>query len=496
MRVATGLHLAGIGSWLPGETTTADAVAHGWYEDADRTASGMLAVRVAGDLPAPEMAVRAARTALRRAGRTGLAPDDYGALLHCATYHQGPDGWSAPHYVLHRTLDRPIGAAQVGPGCLAMLTALEMAAHRLTTDDGQDAVLLTAADNFSAPLVDRWNSSKLFLLADGGAAVVLSRRNGFARLLSVGSVSAPSMEELHRGGEELFPPGVTVGRSLDFEERSDHWRRQWAEGAAPPKVHLGDVVAEAVDRFGGLDVVVNNAGTIHSAPLDSLGEAEFDEAMRTMFWAPLWVFQEARPHLRGGVLVNITSVGGKISPPHLLPYACAKFAQVGLSEGLDAALTRDGTRVLTVVPGLMRTGSPRRAHYAGRPALEYAWFSLLAGAPLVSMNAARAARRIVDAVQDGRHHLTLTPMARAATAVHGVAPGLTQAVLRTMNRVLPGPGDEGPTTGLEAAPRADRWGMRLLTRLNDRAGRDLNQFPGQQHGGVPRPRGARRRTRR
>lgn len=312
-----------------------------------------------------------------------------------------------------------------------------------------------------------------------GLGLLLARELG-ARGCRV-AVCARDGDELRRAATDLRTLGVeTHPITCDLRDRDQ----------------VRDMVAEAVDRFGGLDVVVNNAGTIHSAPLDSLGEAEFDEAMRIMFWAPLWVFQEARPHLRGGVLVNITSVGGKISPPHLLPYACAKFAQVGLSEGLDAALTRDGTRVLTVVPGLMRTGSPRRAHYAGRPALEYAWFSLLAGAPLVSMNAARAARRIVDAVQDGRHHLTLTPMARAATAVHGVAPGLTQAVLRTMNRVLPGPGDEGPTTGLEAAPRADRWGMRLLTRLNDRAGRDLNQFPGQQHGGVPRPRGARRRTRR
>ncbi|MFJ9430409.1 ketoacyl-ACP synthase III family protein [Streptomyces sp. NPDC101490] len=248
MRVTGEVHLAGLGSWLPDEVTTADAVADGRYGEADRKASGMLAVRVAEDLPAPDMAVRAARTALRRAARTGLTADDFGALLHCATYHQGPDGWSAPHYVLHRTLDRPIGAAQVGPGCLGMLTALEMAAHRLAADDGKDAVLLTAADNFSPSLVDRWNSSRLFLLADGGAAAVVSRRGGFARLLSVGSVSAPVMEELHRGGEELFPPGITVGRSLNFEERSDYWRSRWAQGAAPPKVHLGDVVADAVDR--------------------------------------------------------------------------------------------------------------------------------------------------------------------------------------------------------------------------------------------------------
>lgn len=281
MRVTAALHLAGVGSWLPEEVTTADAVARGWYEEADRTAAGMLAVRVAGELPAPDMAVRAAGTALRRAGRTGLTREDYGALLHCATYHQGPDGWSAPHYVLHRTLDRPIGAAQVGPGCLGMLTALEMAAHRLSSDGGEDAVLITAADNFSAPLVDRWRSSRLFLLGDGGAAAVLSRREGFARLLSVGAVSAPSMEELHRGGERLFPPGITVGRSLNFEERSDYWRRQWARGAAPPKTHLGDVVAQAVGRAldeagTGLEKVARIChtgyaeGALHTIYLDPL----------------------------------------------------------------------------------------------------------------------------------------------------------------------------------------------------------------------------------
>ncbi|MFF1925181.1 ketoacyl-ACP synthase III family protein [Streptomyces sp. NPDC058221] len=255
MRIAEDIHLAGIGSWLPDPVTTDEAVARGWYGRADRDASGMRAVRVAGELPAPDMAVRAAGTALRRGAATGLTPDDFGALLHCATYHQGPDGWSAPHYVLRHTLDRPVTAAQIGPGCLGMLAALELAAHRLVADASRDAVLITSADNFSVPVVDRWNSSKLFLLADGGAAAVVSRRAGFARLLSIGSASAPSMEELHRSGEQLFPPGVTVGRSLNFEERSAHQRRRWAQGAAAPAVHFGEVVADTVDR------VLEEAGT-------------------------------------------------------------------------------------------------------------------------------------------------------------------------------------------------------------------------------------------
>ncbi|MFH0241925.1 ketoacyl-ACP synthase III family protein [Streptomyces sp. HK10] len=248
MRPAADIHLAGMGSWLPDPVSTEEAVAQGWYAPADRKASGMRAVRIAGDVPAPDMAVRAAEAALRGSAAAGLTADDFGALLHCATYHQGPDGWSAPHYVLRHTLDRPVTAAQIGPGCVGMLAALEIAAHRLVADASRDAVLITSGDNFSVPLVDRWNASKLFLLADGGASVVVSRRDGFARLLSIGSASAPSMEELHRAGERLFPPGVTVGRPLDFEERSAHMRRRWEQGAAGPTVHFGEVVADTVDR--------------------------------------------------------------------------------------------------------------------------------------------------------------------------------------------------------------------------------------------------------
>ncbi|GAB1645441.1 ketoacyl-ACP synthase III family protein [Krasilnikovia sp. MM14-A1259] len=239
------VYLAGIGSELPPATGIADAVRRGWYDEADARNSGLLSVRIAGHTPAPELAARAATVALRRSGH---GPDDIGAVLHSGTFHQGPDGWSAPHYVLRHAVDRPVTAIEVRQGCLGMIAALEMAAHRLAAGTDHDAVLLTAGDNFGAPLVDRWRASTLFVLADAGAAVVVSRRGGFARVRSFAAVSDPRMEELHRGGEALFPPGVTVGRGLNFEERSAYWRQQWASGAAPPMGNFGDCVADAADR--------------------------------------------------------------------------------------------------------------------------------------------------------------------------------------------------------------------------------------------------------
>ncbi|WP_062435680.1 ketoacyl-ACP synthase III family protein [Herbidospora daliensis] len=255
------LYLSGVGSALPGTVTTSEAVSRGLYDAADREMSGMLGVLVAGETPAVDLAAEAGNIAVKRSGHE---PDDFVALLHSGSYHQGPDGWSAPHYVLRNTIDRPITALEVRQGCLGMLSGLRIAAGLLKSEDdaglpgaeddaaplkSNHAVLLTSGDNYGSPLVDRWRASRMFLLADGGAAVVASRRGGFAKVLAAGAVSNPAMEELHRGGETLFPPDLS--RGLNFEERTAWWRARWAEGVAPPMGHLGELVAEVA--FGTLE---------------------------------------------------------------------------------------------------------------------------------------------------------------------------------------------------------------------------------------------------
>ena len=210
------LYLAGIGNYLPELVTTEHAVAEGWYEEADRHFSGILSVAVAGPKPAPDMAIAAAEVAL---GRSGHQPDDIGVVLHSSIHHQGPDGWSAVHYVLRHTVNRPIPAIEIRQGCTGMLAALEVAANRLVANPTHNAALVTTGDNFSTPLVDRWRAMKMMVLADAGSAVVVSRRSGFARLLALGSLSDSAFEVLFRAGEELFPPGVTIGRGLNLQER-------------------------------------------------------------------------------------------------------------------------------------------------------------------------------------------------------------------------------------------------------------------------------------
>ncbi len=273
------IHLAGVGTYLPQLVPTEHAVKAGWYDADEREASGIESVAVEDTVSAPDMAVHAARAALHRCG---YESDDFAALLHANTYHQGPDGWSSPHYVLLNTLDRPIPAMEIRQGCLGMLAALETAACRLTAAAGKDAVLLTTGDNFSTPKVNRWKSSRLFLFADAGSSLVVSRRPGFARVLAVGSLSDPRMEALHRGGEKLLPPSITEGVPLDFDSRIQYWRKQWANGVKPPVGHFGDQVARiaqltlaeagvTMDRIRRVCHVGFNAEPLETMFLEPLG---------------------------------------------------------------------------------------------------------------------------------------------------------------------------------------------------------------------------------
>ena len=161
------------------------------------------------------------------------------------------------------------------------------------------------------------------------------------------------------------------------------------------------VIAEAHALLGGpIDILINNAGVIQVGPMETMTDADYEEAMRTHFWGPYALVQAVLPSMRArrtGRIVNIASIGGKVSVPHLLPYSTSKFALVGFSEGLRAEVMKDGIYVTTVCPGLIRTGSPRNAWFKGQHKLEYAWFALSDSLPGVSMSADRCADQIIDA---------------------------------------------------------------------------------------------------
>lgn len=244
----------------------------------------------------------------------------------------------------------------------------------------------------------------------------------------------------------------------------------------------GTLVAAVRERFGAdVDLLVNNAGLIQVGPVTTLHEQDFRRAYELMVMAPLRLVQAVLPSMRShgaGSVVQITSIGGRIPAPHLLPYVTAKFALTGFSEGLCAELAQYGIRVTTVLPGLMRTGSHTAAEFAGRAGLEYGWFATAASLPLLSTDAGRAARRIVRAVEQGRRELVLTPPAKAAVLAHGLAPATTVRLLSLAARLLPDAGGapEHGVSGARAAARHRPGGaVHRLTVLGRRAGERHNE---------------------
>jgi NAD(P)-dependent dehydrogenase (short-subunit alcohol dehydrogenase family) len=256
--------------------------------------------------------------------------------------------------------------------------------------------------------------------------------------------------------------------------------------ALPCDVGDRDEVSWAIDtaaeRFGRLDVLINNAGIIQVGPLEHMTVEDFEEALRVHFWGPLYATLAAVPHLRrrgNGRIVNIASIGGKIAVPHLVPYSASKFALVGLSDGLRAELAQEGIYVTTVCPGLMRTGSHVNALFKGRRAEELAWFAISDSLPLTSMAGRRAAKRIVKACKYGEPHLILTNQARAAVLAATLAPNVTARLLEAVARLLPAPAGE---EGQEARPgwqSPSRWVPSVLTRLADEAAVENNELRGE-----------------
>lgn len=131
---------------------------------------------------------------------------------------------------------------------------------------------------------------------------------------------------------------------------------------------IDDLISRVREDLGAVEVLVTVAGVIQVGPAAAMTEEHYQQAVDTMLWGPIRLARAVLPDMRErghGRIGTVTSIGGKVSPPHLLPYAVAKFGAVGFSEGLSADLAGTGVSSTIIVPGLMRTGSHERAHFTG-----------------------------------------------------------------------------------------------------------------------------------
>ncbi|HET9857162.1 MAG TPA: SDR family oxidoreductase [Chthoniobacterales bacterium] len=202
---------------------------------------------------------------------------------------------------------------------------------------------------------------------------------------------------------------------------------------------IQSAVQQTLQRFGKIDILINNAGIIEIGPIEHLQFKDFDRAMRLHFWAPFILYLLVAPRMRanGGRIVNISSIGGRIAVPHMAAYSASKFALTGFSDAIRAELARDNIFVTTVTPGLMRTGSQIHAKFKGDHSAEYKWFDWSRKIPLASISVERAARKVLNACRRGKPNLVMPWPAYFIIAANALFPNLTARVMKVVNRSMP-----------------------------------------------------------
>ncbi|MBT2226394.1 ketoacyl-ACP synthase III family protein [Nonomuraea sp. NEAU-A123] len=219
------IYLRSIGVHLPPVVSIETAVAEGRYPADEVEYFRLGGAAVAGDVPAPELALRAARHAFERSG--GISPRDLDLMLYADVWHQGPEGWQPQYYLQQHLVGGDVLSVEVRHGCCGLFSALQLACGYLRPGG---TALLVGADNHGTPLVDRWRMIEGNVVGDAGCAVLVTTDTGFAEVRSVNVIVLPEAESVNDGGVAMFPPDATVGRPLDFASRHHEFRKRLLAG--------------------------------------------------------------------------------------------------------------------------------------------------------------------------------------------------------------------------------------------------------------------------
>jgi NAD(P)-dependent dehydrogenase (short-subunit alcohol dehydrogenase family) len=312
--------------------------------------------------------------------------------------------------------------------------------------------------------------SERVLIVGSSRGLGLDLARAYARRGALVAVCARDPDEVARAASELADLGGSV-----LAEVCD----------ATDAAQVGRMIDNVERQVGAIDVLITCAATIQVGPLECMTDADFEEAMRQIFWSAYYPTMAVLPGMRArrhGRIAHVTSFGGKLAVPHMLPYSSAKFAATGFSAGLRAEVAKDGIRVTTVAPGLLRTGAHVNAPFKGQQAKEYTWFSAGAVAPLVSLPSEVAADRIIRAIDRGAAEVTFSVGVRAAIILQAVFPGVMSKLLALQNRLLPSArgGSVEAQPGQEVARRSNSRLVNAIDRYGRRNAERHHAYPGPQ----------------
>ncbi|MFP2906734.1 SDR family NAD(P)-dependent oxidoreductase [Pyxidicoccus sp. 3LFB2] len=208
-------------------------------------------------------------------------------------------------------------------------------------------------------------------------------------------------------------------------------------------------VAQVVERFGTIDVLVNNAGQCFAGPASQLDAETVEKALRGIFWVQFHPTMAVLPHMRSrrfGRIVNITSISGKLPTSHQAAYTAGKHAVTGWSETLSIELAREGVLVSTLTPPPLRNGAPLHVQFNGHAEEEFLWFTRILTSRLATTTADRTARAVVDAAEHGDRERTISALSWLGARVQGVSPNWMAWFMTLLERWQPPQGAVGATS--------------------------------------------------
>ena len=257
------------------------------------------------------------------------------------------------------------------------------------------------------------------------------------RILITGAgraIGAATASELTRAGHEVVATArdVTLLDDLDVALR------------LPLDVTDDTSVAAALDAAGELDAVVNNAALNGKGPLENFPLEQIETVFQTNVFGALRVLQPLLPAWRergSGVIVNVSSIQGRVATPLDGPYGASKYALESLSESLHYELAHFGIRVVILEPGYTAPGMKSGRRVTGDPAYAELWEQWGTTDEVVTGPAGRpgptlVAKAIVAAIEDPATPLRV-PVGDDAAMVLGARSSLGDAEFEaTMRAVL------------------------------------------------------------
>lgn len=166
------------------------------------------------------------------------------------------------------------------------------------------------------------------------------------------------------------------------------------------KANIDALVQQIADRFGRLDIVVNNAGTSAAAPFDAVPDEKWGADLDLKLMAAIWTSQAALPLMRksgGGRIINVAHVGGKAPTASSLPTSVSRAAGIALTKAMSKDLAKDNILVNAVCVGIIKSGQISRAASARFPGeeLDDAYAKMGANIPLGRIGEAREVATLI-----------------------------------------------------------------------------------------------------